>query len=588
MSSPAEVTHSDVAGGRRPGIAVTLASAIAALALLSAFAGRPHEVVDTPATRFAPADGYRVRYASASGTITGDWAIDRTAAMLNQGPVQLYSWLPVTKLDWNTAVLARLSSVTADTSGRITDRSDDFYSITSDGIRAEVTISADGTTQMFVPGRLDLSAAPVQRAWSSSGALAVITPSGTSAVHSYRTDYTSAAATGAGLDGCIAVTARQQVDQDDPTTFVNTWCPGRGVATFTDGATTWTETTDQAPAAPGADSGFDWSTADQLTFSPRRVNNVGDNLILGLSQAPASLPDGTAVAIQSTTDDLLAIDTSAAVPPSSWRSRPGGRPTSLASFGPATVVATTDRELVAYGPKGDWRWHARLSDVTVVPPVRVGDAVAVAGLDGSVAGYDLVTGAERWRRSVGIEIRTPMASSGDRLIVIDQVGALTCLDATGSRVWSTSADTTGHIAITAGENPVVVVPAATAPRINAYALADGSDVWQVRTPILAHDLIGLDGQVVVRDGNRTVSLDAGTGETRWTWEAERTYNGAGGGDRVLLLTAGRLVLLDSTGRQVRDWPVSIGTIDGGNTWLSTSLGHVLLFGPKGLMLGVTG
>ena len=57
---------------------------------------------------------------------------------------------------------------------------------------------------------------------------------------------------------------------------------------------------------------------------------------------------------------------------------------------------------------------------------------------------------------------------------------------------------------------------------------------------------------------------------------------------LLLLTGDRLVLLDSGGRQVRDWPVAVGTIDSGNTWLSTSAGHVLLFGPTGMMRGVAG
>jgi outer membrane protein assembly factor BamB len=588
VSSPAEVTSSqEGAGRRRPGVAVALTVAIASLVLLSAFAGRPAGIVETAATRFAPADGYRLRYTSVSGTMTGDWAVDRASALLNQGPKQLYSWLGVTKLDWATAVLARLSAVRADASGVVRDRSDDFYSISADGIRAEVTIAADGTTQMFVPGRLDLSAAPRQQAWTSSGLMAVLPPGGKPVVHSYRTDYVSAAATGAGLDGCIVVTASQQLDEQQPTTFANTWCPGRGVTSFTHAGTTWTANTDQAAAAPGAVSGFDWSTADRLTFAQRRVNNPGDNLILGLSQTPASLPDGTAVAIQSTTDDLVAIDTSAAVPPSRWRSRPGGRPTSLTSLGAVTVVATTDRELVAYGPDGDWRWHAQLSDLTVVPPVRLGDVVAVAGLDGSVSAYDVTTGAERWRTQVGIEIRAPMVVSGDRLVAIDQLGELTCLDATGAQKWSTQANAAELIAVTTGPSPVVVVPGASVERINAYSLADGSDAWQVRTPMTARSLIGLDGQVVVRDGNRTVSLDAATGGTRWTWDAERTYGGAGGGDRVLLLTGGRLVLLDSAGRQVRDWTVAIGDIDPDNTWLSTSAGHVLLFGQTGMMLGVS-
>ena len=56
---------------------------------------------------------------------------------------------------------------------------------------------------------------------------------------------------------------------------------------------------------------------------------------------------------------------------------------------------------------------------------------------------------------------------------------------------------------------------------------------------------------------------------------------------VILVTGSRLVLLDGTGRQVREWPLSLGVIDD-NTWLTTSAGHVLLFGAQGMLLGVTG
>lgn len=590
MSSPAEVPPSpDATRRRRPGIAITLVTMVGVLALTSATAGHPQGVVDTPASRFLPADGYRLRYASTAGTLTGDWAVDALPSLLGQGPSQLATWLGLTKLDWKRAVLARLSTVEADASGRTTGRSDDFYSVTTDGIRAEVSVSGDGTTQLFVPGRLDLSATPAKdHTWTSDGVLGVLSPDGTSVSHSYHIDYSSAAASGSGLDGCVTVTARQQLDQQDATSWQNTWCPGRGVAAFTVSGTTWTTTDGSSPAAPGPAQGFDWATADRLAFSPKRVNNVDDKVLLSLAQPPAGLPDGTAVAIQNTSDDLVALDTSAAVPPTRWRARPGGRATAIAALNSFTVVATTERQLVAYSPDGDWRWAAPLSDLTVVPPVRIGDTIAVAGLDGSVAGYDVATGAERWRRQVGIEIRVPMATAGDRLVVVDQVGSLTCLDASGAQLWDTAANIPGALAITTGESPVVVVPAGDAPRINAYSLADGGDAWQVRTPINARTLIGLDGQVVARDGNRTVSLDAATGATRWTWEAERTYNGAGGGSRVLLVTGSRLVLLDADGRQVRDWPFSLGVVDGGNTWLSTSAGHVLLFGPRGMLLGVSG
>lgn len=590
MASPVAVTsHPD--GGRRgrAGIAITLAVVLGGLVLVSATAGRPPGAADTPASRFLPTDGQRVRYASASGTLTGDWAVDTLPALYGQGPRQLGSWMEMTELDWRKAVLTRLSTVEADAAGAVTGRYDDFYSITGDGIRAELSVSGDGTTQLFVPGRLDLSATPSKdRAWTSEGALGVLPPGGKLSVHSYHIDYSSAAATGVGLAGCIVVTARQRLDDQQATTWHNTWCPGRGVVAFTtEAGTRWTAETEPRTADPEPAGSFDWSSADQLTFSPGRINNVGDGVILTLAQAPLALLDGTAVAIQSSYADLVAVDTALAVPPSIWRSRPGGRPTSIAALGGTTLVTTTGRELVAYGPAGDWRWAAPLSDLTIVPPVRVGDVVLVAGLDGSVAGYELATGTQRWRQGAGIEIRVPMATLGDRVVVVDQAGTLTCFDASGAQVWSTEAGTSTTIAITTGARPVVVVPADDAPRIRAFSLADGSQAWQVRDPIVAGTLIGLAGQVVVRDGPRTESLDEATGAKRWTWDAERTRNAAGGGDRLLLVTGSRLVLLDGSGRQVREWPLSPGTIEDGNTWLTTSADQVLLFGPKGLLRGVT-
>lgn len=590
VSSPAEVPASpDAARRRRPGIAITLIAVIGALVVVSATTGRPPGVAQTPASRFLATDGYRLRFTSAAGTLTGDWAVDQAPSLLNQGPSQVYSWLGVTELDWSKAVLARLSTVQADAAGTVTGRYDDFYSVSGDGIRAELSVGGDGTTQLFVPGRLDLSATPSRdHTWTSDGALGVLSANGKMATHGYHVDYSSAAATGAGLDGCIVVTARQQIDQQGASTWQNTWCPGRGVVAFTADDTTWTSTTESVAADPGPADGFDWSSADRLSFAARKINSVGDQVILGLAQPPVALIDGTALAIQNTTNDLIALDTSEEVPPIRWRARPGGRPTSVAAFTSTTVVATSERELIAYGPNGDWRWRARLSDLTIVPPVRIGAVIAVAGLDGSVTGYDAATGAERWRWQVGAEIRVPMATSGNVLVVIDQTGRLACLDASGAQLWETDANTADSIAISTAADPVVVVPANSAARIDAYHLDDGSDAWQVRTRITARNLIGLDGQMVVRDGNRTVSMDAATGRTRWTWDAERTYNGAGGGNRVLLVADDRVVLLDGAGQQIQSWPTSPVAADSGNTWLATAAGHVLLFGPKGMMLGVAG
>jgi outer membrane protein assembly factor BamB len=98
--------------------------------------------------------------------------------------------------------------------------------------------------------------------------------------------------------------------------------------------------------------------------------------------------------------------------------------------------------------------------------------------------------------------------------------------------------------------------------------------------------VGLDGQVILRNGSTTTSLDAATGQTRWTWQGARTFASIGGGQRVLLLSADRLILLDDQGRQLRDWPVSLGELELYPSFLSAADGRVLAVGPTALSLGV--
>ena len=302
--------------------------------------------------------------------------------------------------------------------------------------------------------------------------------------------------------------------------------------------------------------------------------------------APGILPDATVVYANSLAADVVALHTGTNPPPVIWWARPGIRNTAAATFGATTVVASVDRELVAYGPSGQWLWEVRLSDQSVVPPARLGDQVVVATLDGSVTSYDLATGTQRWRQQLAAEVRVAPLTAADRVLVVDQGGQLACFDATGAQRWTVEVGSVEHFAVTPGPNPVVVVPNADGPRVTGLSLADGSELWRTRYPFNPQSVIALDGVVVLRYEKQVVGLDPVTGAQLWTWQGARTYAGIGGASRALLLAADRLILLDRNGEQVTEWPMAIGDASSTGTWLVAAQGRVLVHGTGGVDIGV--
>jgi outer membrane protein assembly factor BamB len=332
---------------------------------------------------------------------------------------------------------------------------------------------------------------------------------------------------------------------------------------------------------------FDWATSDRLTFTPRKVNVVGaGTTFITPVSAPGILPDGTAVFSHSLTGEVIALQTVADPPTQLWRARPGVRNTAAATFGTTTVVASVNRRLVAYGPDGAWLWDSPLSDLVIVAPVRIGDLVITAGLDGGVAAYDLATGARRWQQGVGSEVRVVPQVSGERVLVADQGGQLTCFDATGATIWTATVGLVEDFGVTTGTDPVVVVPNSDGPRVTGLALSDGRQLWRPRHSVSTKDVVGLANVVVLRDDDETIGVDPVTGEKVWTWHSERSYAGIGGGDRVLLLAADKLVLLDAKGNAVKEWPVQVGDPSTGTSWLAAAQGRVVVLGPEGAAIGV--
>jgi hypothetical protein len=575
--------------------AVWVGLILVALFASTALLGRPATFPESGAAAWLPPDGTRQRYAGPDGTVATEWALDQAVSLIGSGPPQFYSWLAETSLDWQTAAVARVVSVFESSTGKYQGREDDLYSVGADGVRTEAEVASNGISRIYLPGRLDVAATMAAgAAWTSSGTVVETTLAGEERLQ-YTVDYAARTPAEPTLipRGCVVVNMRERVGTRPEATSERTWCRHAGVISYasTDGA--WRGSGARVETSPEPDQGLDWSRAEELQFTPRTINQVGVGATLvSPVSPPGMLPDGTIVFNNQVFSDVLALDPATDPPPVTWRARPGGRNTALAVFGDTTIAAATGRELVAYGPGGQWLWEHRLSDLAVVTPARLGDLVVVATLDGRVTAYELGTGSRRWSYTSSAEIRVAPVVAADHVLVVDQAGQLTCLDASGAEVWTTDAGRVEHFGVWTGppaaapSGPVVVVPRSDGSRVQGLSLADGSRLWRVREFADAKDVLALDDVVVLRDADEAVGLDPTTGTRLWSWHGARTYTGTGGGDRVLLLAADRLVLLDERGGVRREWPMSVGDVTSAATYLVPARGRLLVYGPGGVQLGV--
>ncbi len=584
------------APGRPSAPAIWVGLILVSLLVLTATLGRPIATPDRGGAGWLPADGHRQRFTGPDGVEASEWAIDSAPALLASGPVQFGAWLSVTEVDWQTAQLVRLSTVRLDPAGHADGRSDNLFSIGPDGVRAEVVSGFDGTSLVYSPGRLELpDNLAAGRSWTSEGAVLVTDATGGRTAVGYRAEYAATSPAERSLvgRGCVVVTLREQLGENPAAATVRTWCRRAGFITFAAGDATWRATAAQ-PAGVTPDVPFDWADADRLAFTERRINHPisidqpGSVQVSPLSP-PGLLPDGTAVFANNVFADLLAVQTGTDPPSPAWWARPGLRNSAAATFGDTTVAAGLNRQLVAYGPAGEWLWEARLPDLTVAPPVRLADTVVVGTLDGSVTSYDLATGTRLWQQRLPAEVRSSPVVARNRVLAVDQGGTMACFDAAGAEQWATEVGRVTSFAVTPGPEPVVVVPNADGHRVTGLSLADGSELWRPRIPASAlnRDVIALAGVVLLRGEDQTIGVDPATGSQLWSWRARRTFAGIGGGNRALLLAADRLILLDDHGAEVTEWPVAIGDAASVGTWLVATGNRVLLIGPKGTYLGVT-
>jgi len=400
---------------------------VTTLLLATGTLGQPVAFPVSGAAGWLPADGSRQRYAGPTGTVATEWALDRAVGLVGSGPPAFSTWLGLTSLDWTTVALARLAAVASDSTGLVTGRTDTLFSVARDGVRTEAEAPSSGPARIYLPGRLDLPEGLFAgNTWSSQGVVAVPDADATTR-SAYRADYTAAPPDDP-APGCVVVTMRLRVDGQPDAITRRTWCRGAGLRDYSDATGVWQATTAGPPVTAPPEVGFDWGSADRLAFTPRAVNQTG----IGIAQvspvaAPGLLPEGGVVLAGSVVGDTLALDTTSDPPPVAWRARAGGHNTTAATLGGLTVAV----------------------------PARLDDLLVVATLDGAITAFDLATGEPRWRRTTPAEVRVAPVVAAGRVLVVDQSGRLTCLDATGVEQWTADVGRIEHFGVSAGGAPVV-------------------------------------------------------------------------------------------------------------------------------------
>jgi len=553
--------------------------------------GNPSSVSSIGPTAYLPPDGYRVRFTGPTGALATEWAVDQAAEFINPGPVHFPHWMGNAGLSYIDTLAARQTTVFTNSAGVVVNREDTFMVVGPNGVGTGVEARSWTDARFYYPARLDLpTTLAAGKSWMSEGKAEVVPKSGKSQNTTYRADYQATAPTthDEQVRRCVRITMTLKVGTVAEPPATRTWCPQLGVITLAESDGTWEASAANATIPAPSAAEFRWDAVEQLTFTPRTINQptIPGSILASPISAPAILSDDTVVVVQKQFHDAIGLSTQDEVARSVWRARPGGTATSTATFGDLTLVTSSSRQVVAYDRFGRWVWQAPLPDQAVVAPVRVGNLAIVATLDGNITAIDLTSGSLSWTRRVPDAVRLQPQAFNDRVVVADLSNHLTCFTSDGTQQWSRAGMPANNLVIEPGPSALVVVGGAQ--QATGVALTDGHTQWQTPLRMSFVSLVALDGIVAVRDGNATVGLDAASGAVAWQWNQTRTYAAIGQSNALLLVADGRLLALDSAGRQIKEWPLPLSGLSGTKVMLSTGTDRVLVWSDRTVLLGVIG
>ena len=555
-----------------------LALVVGLLAAGSAGA-RPASSRWSSAVAMLGADGYTSWYAddpTHAAVASATWARARSGYELaSSGPEALGWWAVTSHVDVGTADLARFSWAGGSTSSG-GSKGDEVFSLVNGDVRAEVV--AEGRSALLYTGGLLVLPADVGpgRTWDSSGQVTSFTDGMPGGTVQYTARGSAVTPSDAALasQGCLDVTVTRTAEGAENTER-RTWCPGRGMVRFTVDGTTYSVA--EPPAATEVPMGptFDWTRTDGATATTRTLVPRGGSLLtLTYVSRPGVLPNGTLVTALKQGNDVVAIDpvaTTGSQDRTVWRAHPGGVILTSVTLGEVTVVTTSERRVVAYGPTGVALWAAATPD-SVNQPARVfGGRVLVASVDGSVTALDAATGRAVWRMKMPSELLLQPVSSGDTLVVIDENGTTVALGTDGHEVWRSSEYPAGAYTVAGG---VLVVNERGASTLRGYDLASGTKLWRTWEPDLMRSLSDLGGVVLAYTPHGAKAFDPTTGAVLWT-VAEEALDLIVVSDRVVLATTSDLVVLDPAGAESIRIPHHLSRLPASSVYLAAGPGSLV-------------
>jgi outer membrane protein assembly factor BamB len=164
-------------------------------------------------------------------------------------------------------------------------------------------------------------------------------------------------------------------------------------------------------------------------------------------------------------------------------------------------------------------WTAKIGEVSFPMDVKVtGNAITVAGADGSVAAIDARTGGDIWRASVGTPLAAGAGSDGRYAAVVTQSNELVVLDG-GRELWRQKLAALSFTAPLVAGARVFTLSADRS--VSAFDAQTGRKLWSQTRPgeplVLrqAGVMLAVGDTLVVGLAGRLVGMNPQNGSSRW-------------------------------------------------------------------------
>lgn len=177
-----------------------------------------------------------------------------------------------------------------------------------------------------------------------------------------------------------------------------------------------------------------------------------------------------------------------------WHAHPGGTIVSMITMGDLTLVATSQRRLMAYDERGLRVWAADLGE-TATAMTRSGDHVAVSLSSGEVVAIDVRDGTEVWSFQLAAPGNGQIDATSSYVAVADVKGDIQVLDAgTGEKVWwSSSGIDAAAVGIAVSGRHLISL---RTTRLEIFDVETGRFVWGDNLPGIGHSVLVEDEQIV--------------------------------------------------------------------------------------------